>query len=220
MKQMYEKEKQQIIDAALKMDKYQLISLSGGNVSQRMNKDHILVTPSGMIYEDMVADDVLVVDNQGNVVEGNRKASVDTIALCYIYHHMPKVNAVIHTHQPYATGLGLVYDQIDCDLTTLANTTKGHVHVAPYSSAASIDMGIAVVDYIGDSLAVVLKNHGVVAIGKNLTEALYAAVYLEEAAKTLFVAYSSGKEIAKLTAEQIQVAVDVFKNYGQVPGEH
>lgn len=133
---------------------------------------------------------------------------------------MPNVNSIIHTHQPYATGLGLVFDRIDCDLTTLANTTKGHVNVAPYSSAASLEMGVAVVDYIGDSLAVVLKNHGVVTVGKNLTEALYAAVYLEESAKTLYVAHSLGRPVAKLTEDQIQVAVDVFKTYGQVPGEH
>ena len=205
---MYELEKKKIIDAALKLDKYQLISLSGGNVSLRVNSEHILVTPSGMVYDEMVPEDVLVVDNEGKIVEGERKASVDTIALCYIYKNMPNVNSIIHTHQPYATGLGLVFDRIDCDLTTLANTTKGHVHVAPYSSAASLEMGVA------------LKNHGVVTIGKNLTEALYAAVYLEESAKTLYVAHSLGRPVAKLTEDQIQVAVDVFKTYGQVPGEH
>ena len=205
---MYELEKKKIIDAALKLDKYQLISLSGGNVSLRVDSEHILVTPSGMV------------NNDGKIVEGERKASVDTVALCYIYKNMPNVNSVIHTHQPFATGLGLVFERIDCDLTTLANTTKGHVNVAPYSSAASLEMGVAVVDYIGDSLAVVLKNHGVVTVGKNLTEALYAAVYLEESAKTLYVAHSLGRPVSKLTENQIQVAVDVFKTYGQVPGEH
>ena len=217
---MYELEKKKIIDAALKLDKYQLISLSGGNVSLRVDSEHILVTPSGMVYDEMVPEDVLVVNNDGKIVEGERKASVDTVALCYIYKNMPNVNSVIHTHQPFATGLGLVFERIDCDLTTLANTTKGHVNVAPYSSAASLEMGVAVVDYIGDSLAVVFKNHGVVTVGKNLTEALYAAVYLEESAKTLYVAHSLGRPVSKLTENQIQVAVDVFKTYGQVPGEH
>ena len=210
---MYELEKKKIIDAALKLDKYQLISLSGGNVSLRVDSEHILVTPSGMVYDEMVPEDVLVVNNDGKIVEGERKASVDTVALCYIYKNMPNVNSVIHTHQPFATGLGLVFERIDCDLTTLANTTKGHVNVAPYSSAASLEMGVAVVDYIGDSLAVVT-------VGKNLTEALYAAVYLEESAKTLYVAHSLGRPVSKLTENQIQVAVDVFKTYGQVPGEH
>ena len=213
---MLEKEKAEMIAAGIKLDRYGLISLSGGNVSVRVNPETLLVTPSGMLYEEMVPEDVLVVTMDGNVIEGERRPSVDTIAIRYIFQQMPAVDAVIHTHQPYATGIGLVVDQIDCDVTTLANTAKGPVNVAPYSSAASIDMGYAVVDHIGDQLAVVLKNHGVVTVGKNLKEALYAAVYLEEAAKTLYVAHSYGGDIAKLNEEQIQIAVEVFKEYGQV----
>ncbi|MCI1902533.1 MAG: class II aldolase/adducin family protein [Enterococcaceae bacterium] len=216
---MYEKEKQQIINCALKLDKYGLIALSGGNVSQRMPDGNILITPSGMIYGDMVAEDVLLVDESGTVQEGTRKVSVDTIALCYIYRHMPKVNAVIHTHQPFATGLGLVSNQIDCDLTTIANAVKGDVPVAPYSSAASEDMGVKVVDYIGNKLAVVLKNHGVVSVGKDLKEALYAAVYLEEGAKTQYIAQTAGGKISKLTPEQVQDAVKIFESYGQPKDE-
>ena len=64
---MFENEKQQVLDAALKLDRYGLIALSGGNVSWRVDKDHILVTPSGMIYDEMVADDILVVDPDGNI---------------------------------------------------------------------------------------------------------------------------------------------------------
>ncbi|BBM19925.1 L-ribulose-5-phosphate 4-epimerase [Enterococcus avium] len=213
---MLEKEKTEIIAAGIKLDRYGLISLSGGNVSVRVDQETLLVTPSGMMYEEMVPADVLVMNSDGKVIEGARRPSVDTIAIRYIFQQIPEVNAVIHTHQPYATGIGLVVDRIDCDVTTLANTAKGPVNVAPYSSAASIDMGYAVVDHIGDQLAVVLKNHGVVTIGKNLKEALYAAVYLEEAAKTLYVAHSYGGDIAKLNDEQIRTAVEVFKDYGQV----
>ena len=122
---MFEKEKQQMLDYALKMDRYGLIALSGGNLSWRMPSGEVIVTPSGMIYDEMVADDMLVVDLDGNIIEGTRKASVDTEALLYIYKNMPKVNAVIHTHQPYATGLGLVMDEIPCNLSTLANATEG-----------------------------------------------------------------------------------------------
>ena len=211
---MLEKEKVEIIAAGVKLDRYGLISLSGGNVSMRIDKETLLVTPSGMMYEEMVPEDVLVMALDGTIIEGKRRPSVDTIAIRYIFQKLPAVNAVIHTHQPYATGIGLVVDRIDCDVTTLANTAKGHVNVAPYSSAASIDMGYAVVD----QLAVVLKSHGVVTIGKSLKEALYAAVYLEEAAKTLYVAHSYGGKVAKLNEEQIQTAVEVFKDYGQVKG--
>lgn len=212
---MYEEEKKQILDYGKKLDKYGLIALSGGNISLRTKDGNILVTPSGMIYDEMVPSDILLVDINGNILEGKRKPSVDTIALCYIYQHLKNVNSIIHTHQPFATGIGLVTDEIPCYLTTLANTVKGSVNVAPYSSAASVDMGKAVVENIGNKLAVVLRNHGVVAVGKSLHEALYSAVYLEEGAETLFVAKSIGSDLHKLSQEQIDVAVEVFNHYGQ-----
>ena len=97
---MFEQEKISIIEAGKKLDRYGLVTLSGGNVTLRMPTGEILVTPSGMIYEDMVPEDVLVMDIEGNIIEGERKPSVDTVALLYILKHMPEVNAVIHTHQP------------------------------------------------------------------------------------------------------------------------
>ncbi|MEG0076711.1 MAG: class II aldolase/adducin family protein [Anaerorhabdus sp.] len=212
---MLDKEKKEIIRAGIKLDRYGLIALSGGNVSWRLPDGKILVTPSGMIYEDMVEDDVLVMDIDGNIIEGQRKASVDTEALLYIFKSMPEVNAVIHTHQPYATALGLVQDEIVCNLTTLANATRGTVTVAPYSSAASLDMGVKAVENLNGKLAVVLKHHGVIAVGDSLKQALYACIYLEEACKTIIAAKSCDNEMALMKDEQIQAAVDVFKHYGQ-----
>lgn len=211
----FESERKQIIHAALKLDRYGLIALSGGNVSARMAGGEILVTPSGMIYEDMTAEDVLVVDIEGNVIEGERTASVDTAALLYIYKHMPHINAIIHTHQPYATAVSLVEDELPCIVTTLANATKGPVKVLPFASAASIDMGIQTVGHAGDQLAVILRNHGVIGLGATLKEALYACVYLEEAAKTYVYAHCISHNVSQLNEAQVAQAVEVFKYYGQ-----
>jgi L-ribulose-5-phosphate 4-epimerase len=156
-----------------------------------------------------------VVDIDGNVLEGKRRPSVDTGALLYIFQQRPDINAVIHTHQPYATAVSLVADELPCNLTTLANAAHGAVKVAPFSSAASIDMGVKAVEYLDDKMAVILKHHGVIAVGKDLKEALYAAVYLEEAAKTYIVAKSIGGEMAMLNQSEIDRAVLVFKHYGQ-----
>ena len=212
---MYEKEKQQVLDTALKLDRYSLVALSGGNVSARMEDGLVLVTPSGMIYDDMVADDVLVVDMDGNVVEGERKPSVDTEALLYILRKMPKVNAVIHTHQPYATGLGLVMDEIPCNLSTMANAVEGPCRVADYGDPGSLSMGVQAVEAIGDRLAVVLKHHGVIAVGRDMRQALFSCVYLEEAAKTVSVALSTGLPMAEMTDAEVAEAVAVFHRYGQ-----
>lgn len=212
---MYEKEKAEIIKNALRLDKYGLVCLSGGNITLRMENGDILVTPSGMIYEEMIPEDILVVDIKGNVIEGNRKPSVDTKALCYILEQRPDINAVIHTHQPYATGVGLILDEVPCNLTTLANATLGPVKVAPYSSAASMQMGIEAVKYLEDKRAVILKHHGVIGVGSTLKEAMYSVVYLEEACKTYYIAYSMNPNVPSFTDEQVERAVNVFKYYGQ-----
>ena len=211
---MFEATKKEIIKAGMNLDRYGLIALSGGNVSVRMESGEILVTPSGMIYEDLTEDDILVMDLQGKIIEGTRKPSSDTEAILYIFQNRPDVNAVSHTHQPYATAVGLVQDEFEVNLTTLANATAGPVPVTPYSSAGSIDMGIDTVKYIGDGLAVILAHHGVMTIGKNLKQSLYAAVYLEEAAKCYLAARACG-ETKKMTPEQIAQSIEVFKYYGQ-----
>ena len=214
---MFDAQKKDVLNAALKLDRYGLIALSGGNVSWRMDSGEVLVTPSGMIYDEMVPEDILVVDLEGNIIEGERKASVDTEALLYIYKNMPQVNAVIHTHQPYATGLGLVMDALPCNLSTMANATEGPVAVAEYGDPGSLSMGVEAVKAIGDRLAVVLKHHGVIAVGRDLRQALFSCVYLEEAAKTVSVALSTGMPMATMTQEQIDEAVAVFHRYGQKP---
>ena len=212
---LFEKEREEVRQAGMKLDRYGLIALSGGNVSLRMPSGEILVTPSGMIYEDMITSDVLVMDIEGKIIEGERAASVDTVALLYIYKNMPHINAIIHTHQPYATAVSLVADELPCIVTTLPNATKGPVKVCPFSSAASIDMGIQTVNNAGNTLAVILKCHGVMALGTSLKEALYACVYLEEAAKTYVYARSMSENIACLSQEQWQQAAETFKYYGQ-----
>lgn len=212
---MYKKEKEEVIKAGVKLDRYGLIALSGGNVSCKVDEDKILVTPSGMIYEDLVADDIILMDLSGKVIEGNRKASVDTKALLYIYNNMPEIKAVIHTHQPYATALGLVQDEFKCNLTTLANATKGSVNVCPFSSAASEQMGIEAVENLKGKLAVILKHHGVIAVGNSLKEALYSCIYLEEAAQTYCIARSMKNDVAMMTDDQIEQAVRIFDYYGQ-----
>ena len=213
---MYEAEKKEIIKTALMLKEYRLIALSGGNVSIRMKSGHVVVTPSGMLYETMVPEDVVVIDMDGNTVEGTRKVSVDTEAILYILKNMPEVNAVIHTHQVYASAVGLVEDVLPAAVTTLPNACLGPVTVAPYSSAASLEMGITSVKYLNKKRAVILKNHGVITVGGTLKEALYAAVYLEDAAKTYIMAKAIGKP-SILSEEQVEVAVSKFKpeNYGQ-----
>jgi len=211
---MYEKIKQEMIEAALEMKRNNLITLAGGNVSCRMENGDMIITPSGMAYEIMKPEDMIVFDKNQNIIEGTTKPSVDTPALLYIFEKMPEVNAILHTHQPYATAVGLVSDELPCCLTTLSNATRGAVTVAPYSPPGNLSMGVLTVDYIGDKLAVILKHHGVITVGKDLHEALYAAVYLETSCITYLAAAAAGTP-ALLTEEQNAECVEVWKHVGQ-----
>ncbi len=211
---MYEDDRKAVIHAALEIKHYGLIQLSGGNVSVRKPNGDIVVTPSGMPYEPMQPEDVLVLDKTGKVIDGTLRPSVDTIALVYIYDHMPEVNAIIHTHQPYATAAGLIGDTLPACCTTLCNVTLGEVNVAPYSNPASLNMGIQTVNYLNEKRAVILKHHGVVTVGTTLKEALYAAIYMEDSAKCYLAAKSAG-EVAMMTDDEVFQAVEVFKDYGQ-----
>jgi L-ribulose-5-phosphate 4-epimerase len=213
---MYEREKEEIIKTALMLKEYRLIALSGGNVSIRTQAGHVIATPSGMLYETMVLEDVVVLDIEGNTIEGTRRVSVDIEAILYILKNMPEVNAVIHTHQVYASAVGLVEDVLPAAVTILPNACLGPVMVAPFSSAASLEMGITVVKYINNKRAVILKNHGVITVGGTLKEALYAAVYLEDAAKIYIMAKAIGIP-SILNSDQVEEAVGKFKPgaYGQ-----
>lgn len=212
---MYEIERKEIIKTALEIKASQLIMLSGGNVSARMSGGEILVTPSGSDYAVMQPEDVVMVDMRGNVLAGEKKPSVDLEALLYVYANKPGVNAIIHTHQPYATAVGLVADELPVCVTTLANVTLGSVKVARFVSAACIEMGIAAVECLDDKRAVILKHHGVLTVGGNLKEALYAAVYMEEAAKVYLLARGISSNVPVLTNAQTDDAIEAFKRCGQ-----
>lgn len=212
---MFDMERQAILDCALEIKRCGLVSLSGGNVSVRMPGGRYLVTPSGMAYEQMTTRDVVLVDERGAIVDGSRKPSSDTPALLYMYKHMPAVNAIIHTHQPYATAAGFVCDELPLFLVTVIDANRAAVRVAPFTPSSDIGMGMLAVEYAGDSLAVILKCHGVMAYGSTLSEALYSAVYLEEAAKTFVLAKAMGAEIPRLSDEDIAKEAAGWLNYGQ-----
>ena len=212
---MYEKEKQELIETARKMETYNLVKMSGGNVSLRMPDNLVLVTPSAMPYDTMVVEDIVVVDLKGNIVEGKRRPTSDLKAILYILNNMPSVNAVIHTHQPCATAFSLIEDKIPVISTTMVDEVKGAVNVAPFTISSDEGMGIQTVKYAGDALCVILKNHGIMAYGKSLEQALSAAVYLEETCDIYLKVIATGKKIVELTKEQIEAEDKPRGNYGQ-----
>lgn len=212
---MYEKERQELIDCALSMEAQGLIVQSGGNVSRRMPCGNILMTPSAMAYGSMDLEDLVLMDPDGKIIEGTRRPSSDHQALLYIFKHMPQVNVILHTHQPYAVALSLVADELPACTTTLIDELQGAVPVAPFTRSSDEGMGISVVTHCNGSLAVILKHHGVMAYGKDPEQALSAAIYLEEGCKGYLAALATGRPVARLSAEQVAAESQERGYYGQ-----
>lgn len=210
---MYEKQRREILEACMKMKEYRLISLTGGNVSVIVDDNRYLVTPSGMLYEKMSIDDIVLVDHECNVIEGTRKPSSDISALIHIFDHLP-VKAIIHTHQPYATAVGFNNDSLPACMVTLIDAAHARINVAPFTPSQDVGMGELAVKYANDATAIIMKHHGLIAYGKNLEEALYSAVYIEEAAKTYCIARIMGP-VPELTDEEIAKEAAGWQNYGQ-----
>lgn len=211
----YKNEAQELINCARMMEKHGLVVMSGGNVSMRVF-DGFLVTPSAMSYDDMVPEDIVLVDIDGNILEGKRRPTSDLTAILYIFKHMPEVNVVLHTHQPKATALSLIADSLPVITTTMVDEIKDEVKVAPFTISSDEGMGISTVEYASkNGLCVILKNHGIMAYGKSIDQALSAAIYLEETADIYMSALATGREITPLTKEQIDAESEERGYYGQ-----
>jgi L-ribulose-5-phosphate 4-epimerase len=212
---MHEAEKQGLIDCAREMLRYGLVVLSGGNVSMRVGPDAFLVTPSAMGYETMVVDDIVMVDGKGATLEGTRRPSSDTRALLYLFGKLPSANVILHTHQPYASAVGLVCEGLPANQIPVIDELHGAVRVAPFVRSSDEGMGVVAAEYARDSLAVILRHHGALVWGESIDQALSAAVYLEEASKTYLAALATGRPIPMLTPEQIADEGTKRGYYGQ-----
>lgn len=211
---MYEEIRREMIRYGCEMLRYGLVSLTGGNLSVRLEDGTFLMTPSGMLYEGMEPEDIVHLDAQKRILSGKRRPTSDCDALLYIYRHKPYVNAIIHTHQPYATAVGLIADELPACLTTIIDTAHGNVPVTPFTISSDEGMGVQAVKYGKNAQAVILGNHGVLGYGKTLFEALETVVYLEEGARAYLAARACGP-VRGLDEDQIRLEDEDRGNYGQ-----
>jgi L-ribulose-5-phosphate 4-epimerase len=191
---MLEKLKEELVQLHLELPKYNLVVWTGGNVSARDPETGLVVIKaSGIRYEEMRPQHMVVVDMNGKVVEGDYKPSSDLYSHLYIYQHREDVGGVVHTHSAYATAFAAVNMSIPVVLTAIADEFGGPIPCAGFALIGDDAIGKVVVESIGKSPAVLLKNHGVFAIGKNAMAAVKAAVMTEDNAKTVWLAMQLGK---------------------------
>jgi L-ribulose-5-phosphate 4-epimerase len=190
---MLDKLKEELVQLHQELPKNNLVMWTGGNVSARdAETGLVVIKSSGVRYEDMRPEHMVVLDLDGKIVEGNLKPSSDTYSHLYIYKHRPDVFGVVHTHSRYATAFAAVGKAIPCVLTAMADEFGGPIPCGGFALIGDEAIGKVVVESIGKSPAVLLKNHGVFTIGKNATAAVKAAVMTEDVAATVWMALQIG----------------------------
>jgi L-ribulose-5-phosphate 4-epimerase len=195
-----------------------LVMWTGGNVSARVpGGDLMVIKPSGIGYDDLTPESMVVVDLDGKVVDGSFAPSSDTDAHAYVYRAMPEVGGVVHTHSPYATAWAARGEAIPCVLTAIADEFGGPIPVGPFALIGGDDIGKGVVETLARyrSRAVLMKNHGVFTIGGTVHEAVKAAVMCEDVARAVHLARALG-EVTPLPDDAIDALYERYQNvYGQ-----
>jgi L-ribulose-5-phosphate 4-epimerase len=190
---MLEKLKEELVQLHLELPKNNLVVWTGGNVSGRDAETGLVaIKASGIRYEDMQPEHMVVVDLDGKMVEGDYKPSSDVYSHLYIYKHRPDVGGVVHTHSRYATAFAAVGKEIPCVLTAMGDEFGGPIPCGGFALIGDEAIGRVVVESIGKSPAVLLKNHGVFTIGRDAKSAVKAAVMTEDVAATVWMAMQIG----------------------------
>jgi L-ribulose-5-phosphate 4-epimerase len=170
-----------------------LVVWTGGNVSARDPETGLVaIKPSGVRYGDLAADSMVVVNLDGRIVEGAYQPSSDTASHLYIYRHREDVHGVVHTHSRYATAFAAVGRSVPVYLTAQADEFGGEIPCADFAPIGDESIGALVVDGIGRSPAILLRQHGVFTVGPSATAAVKAAVMVEDIAATVWAALQIG----------------------------
>lgn len=213
---MLEQLKEQVWKLHLELPKNNLVAWTGGNISARDPESGLVVIkPSGVLYDELRPEDHVVVDLEGDIVEGTLKPSSDTASHLYIYRERPDLNGVVHTHSPYATAFAALGRPIPVYLTAIADEFGGPIPCAGFALIGGEEIGKQVVEHIGNSAAVLLKNHGVFTVGPTVRDAVKAAVMVEDVARAVWLALQLGVP-DEIPAEDVAKLHDRYTNvYGQ-----
>ena len=178
-----------------------LVAWTSGNVSARVpGTELMLIKPSGVEYQDLTPESMVLCDLDGRPAADGAGAgnglspSSDTAAHAYVYRHMPEVGGVVHTHSAYATAWAARGEPVPCVLTAIADEFGGEIPVGPFALIGGDDIGRGIVETLTGhrSKAVLMRSHGVFAVGRGPREAVKSAVMCEDAARTVHLARALG----------------------------
>jgi L-ribulose-5-phosphate 4-epimerase len=205
--------KKQVFDATMALNEAGCIRLSAGNISARGEDENIAITPSGLPYDCMKVEDIVMIDLERNVLDSSgHQPSSEVPMHTAIYKSFPEVKAVVHTHSIYAITFSCVNQPLDI-LCVEGLAARGRVPVARYAAPGSEEAGIVAVETLQSTpglRAILLKNHGLVAVGPDMTTAWQTAYKVEILAQITFQARQLGTPIP-LTEDQIAEVYRIYK---------
>jgi len=213
---MLETLREQLYQLHLELPKNNLVAWTSGNVSARdADSGFIMIKPSGIRYEQLRPEHMVIIDQNGKVIEGDLKPSSDTASHLYIYRHRPDVGGIVHTHSSYATAFAAVNKPIPVYLTAQADEFGCPIPCGGFALIGGEQIGKVVIESIGNSPAILLKNHGVFTIGADAESAVKAAVMVEDVARTSWLALQLGQPDEIGTEDLEKLHNRYTKEYGQ-----
>jgi L-fuculose-phosphate aldolase len=216
---MWESQKIEVLEAAQQMCQEGFVVGTSGNVSLRFKdpegQEAVAITPSGCHYDTMKTNDIVIVDLEGQRLEGELTPSIETTLHTGIYKVRKKVNAVIHTHPVYGSIIAVAGLEIPGILDDQVTQIGGEIRVAPYAISGSPELAANVVASLGPRNAVLMANHGAIAVGRNMREAFTMCKLAEKTARIFISALALGK-VNLLPAEAAEVEKAYFNAvYGE-----
>jgi L-ribulose-5-phosphate 4-epimerase len=213
---LLQSERTKVIETARRARRDRLVPLTFGNFSLRdRDTGYICITPSGLDYDGLVESDIVVIDIDGRVIDGHRRPSIETPLHCEVYRRREDVMAVAHTHSVFATAWACCREEIPAVAAEVAVIAGGSIRCAPYRPVGSVELAQVAAETLHDNDIVLLANHGVLAVGRDLDTAYANAVVAEEGAKVAFYARQIGSVAAIDEDECRSLRRTAREKYGQ-----
>jgi L-fuculose-phosphate aldolase len=201
-----------IVAACKRLEAGGLVAGSSGNVSVRLPEENrYAITPSGVPYRILQPEQIVEIDGEGKLIEGQGKPSSEKLAHLTAYRQRADVNAVIHSHSIYAGALALANIELPPVIDEMVVALGGAVQVADYNLPATQDLADKAIDALGLKAAVLMRNHGALGVGRDLDEALAVVEMLERSAKIYYLARLLGGEVRPLPDNVWQMEAKFFR---------
>lgn len=212
----YYRERKEVVETGREMYRTAMTVGTWGNISKKISgSDLYAITPSGVDYKKMKPEDVVILDYEGEVVDGRKKPSTEKHLHRYLYKNREDIKAIVHTHSIYASAMAAARKPIPGAMEDLVQIVGGSVDVADYDLPGSEDVAQNAVEALGDKDGVLLANHGVVGVSETLPDALKVCQVIEKTAQITIAAQTVGG-VVELSQEDIDFMREFYlNNYGQ-----